>query len=57
MFRIKISYRGKNLNKVKEILDNYLRDNKQSMISYEIKFQFREVVLTGDLPTLELLKN
>jgi hypothetical protein len=39
-----ISYRGKNLNKVKEVLQNSLKDlRKGEFLKYEIQFQYRKV--------------
>jgi hypothetical protein len=48
----KISYRGKNLNKVKQLLDDKITSLPNGkMLNYEIIFQTRDVLVTADIAT------
>ena len=53
-----ISYRGKNLNRVKEVLEGEkTKLGEGSMLDYQINFGRRTVLVTADLATFEAVKN
>ena len=65
-FTERITYRGKNLNKVKELLDGMMNDiddrkkknsKNQEFLEYKIVFQTRHIELTGDTDNFDSAKN